>query len=61
MTDIAIPKRHLHFVGDSLRYSDKILIGSCASGERAHDTINMMKIITGRKRRFRRTKAELIG
>lgn len=46
-TDIAVPRRHLHYVSDSLRYSDKVLIGPCTSGERALDTINMMKIIMG--------------
>ena len=46
-TDIDIPHRHLVYYADSMRYTDKISIGSCQGADQAQDTIDMAKIVHG--------------
>ncbi|MBT5140273.1 MAG: trimethylamine methyltransferase family protein [Acidimicrobiaceae bacterium] len=46
-TDVAISHRHLAYYADSMRYTDKISIGSCQGADQAQDTIDMAKIVHG--------------
>ncbi len=46
-TDVAIPHRHLAYYADSIRYTDKISIGSCQGADQAEDTLQMARIIHG--------------
>ena len=45
--EVDIPHRHLAYYSDSMRYTDKISIGSCQGAEQAEDTLAMAKIIHG--------------
>ncbi len=46
-TDVDIPHRHLAYYADSMRYTDKISIGSCQGAAQAQDTLDMAKIVHG--------------
>lgn len=46
-TDVDIPHRHLAYYADSMRYTDKISIGSCQGADQAQDTLDMAKIVHG--------------
>ena len=46
-TDVDIPHRHLVYYADSMRYTDKISIGSCQGADQAQDTLEMAKIVHG--------------
>ncbi len=46
-TNVDIPYRHLAYYADSMRYTDKISIGSCQGAEQAEDTLAMAKIVHG--------------
>ncbi|MGI9604702.1 MAG: trimethylamine methyltransferase family protein, partial [Acidimicrobiales bacterium] len=37
-TDVDIPHRHLAYYSDSMRYTDKVSIGSCQGADQAKDT-----------------------
>lgn len=43
--DIPVNKRHLDMVYSHMRYSDKCFMGSVTADERAHDTVEMAKIL----------------
>ncbi len=45
--DIPVNKRHLDMVYAHLRYSDKPLMGSVTAGERAADSVEMVKLVFG--------------
>ena len=45
--DIPVPHRHLEMTYSLLRYSDKPLMGSVTSRERAEQSLEMMKIVFG--------------
>ena len=45
--DIPVNKRHLDMVYTHLRYSDKPLMGSVTAGERAADSIDMVRLVFG--------------
>jgi trimethylamine--corrinoid protein Co-methyltransferase len=47
-TDVDIPHRHLAYYADSMRYTDKVSIGSCQGAEQAKDTLEMARIVHGR-------------
>ena len=46
-TDVDIPHRHLAYYADSMRYTDKISIGSCQGADQAQDTLDIAKIVHG--------------
>ncbi len=46
-TDVDIPHRHLAYYADSMRFTDKISIGSCQGAEQAEDTLAMARIVHG--------------
>lgn len=48
-TDIAVNKRHLDMVYSHIRYSDRPFLGSITSPERAEDSIEMCRILFGKK------------
>lgn len=45
--EVDIPHRHLVYYADSMRYTDKISIGSCQGADQAEDTLAMAKIVHG--------------
>ncbi len=46
-TDVDIPHRHLAYYADSMRYTDKVSIGSCQGAGQAEDTLAMARIVYG--------------
>ena len=46
-TDVDIAHRHLAYYVDSMRYTDKVSIGSCQGADQATDTLEMAKIVHG--------------
>ena len=45
--DLPVTKRHLDMIYAHMRYSDKPFMGSVTAPERAHDTVEMCKILFG--------------
>ncbi len=45
--DLPVNKRHFDMVYSHIKYSDKPFMGSVTSGERAQDTVDMVKIVFG--------------
>lgn len=45
--DLPVTKRHLDMIYTHMRYSDKPFMGSVTAPERAHDTVEMCKILFG--------------
>lgn len=45
--DVPVSERHLHMVYAHLRYSDKPFMGAVTSPERAHDSIEMARLVFG--------------
>ena len=45
--DIPVNKRHLDMVYSHIKYSDKAFMGSVTAPERAQDTVDMIKIMSG--------------
>jgi trimethylamine---corrinoid protein Co-methyltransferase len=47
ITDVPVPHRHLHTTLSALRWSDKPILGNVTAGERAEDTLAMMRLVFG--------------
>ncbi|MBU6266761.1 MAG: trimethylamine methyltransferase family protein [Sphingomonadales bacterium] len=48
-TDVAVNKRHLDMVYSHIRYSDRPFLGSVTAESRAHDSIELARIVFGRE------------
>jgi trimethylamine--corrinoid protein Co-methyltransferase len=47
--DVAVPKRHLEIVYSHIKYSDKPFMGMVTAGERAADSVELVRILFGER------------